>query len=158
MIWTPRELSRVRRVYLNAEVDERLWDLHADEIRLESARRLCRELEPLRVDARDVRVEPTKATPNQESRQVVAICAWWEPESGEVIVRGGPMDGEVLRVRDVWDAIHVRVHLPMRWDDIDATRPTSPLLPAMELRATGWSEERRRVVCDWGRVPSGPHR
>ena len=156
MIWTPRELSRVRCTDLKAEVDERLWNLRADEIRPEFARRLCRELEPLLVDARDVRVESTKATPNQESRQVVPVCAWWEPESDEVIVRGGPMDGEVLRVRDAWGVL--RVPLPMRLDDLVATGPTSPLLPAVELRATGWSEERRRVVCDWVRVPSGPHR
>lgn len=149
MIWTPRELSRVRRAYVAGEIDERLWNLDADGVRAEFARRLCRELEPLRVDARDVRVEPTKATPNQESRPVVPIEGRWQPASAEVIIRGGPMDGEVFQVRDVWDVLLVRASIPIRWDDISATAPTSPLPPAIELRATGWSEERRRVVCDW---------
>ena len=148
MIWTPRELSRVRRAYVAGEVDERLWNLHADGCRAEFARRLCRELEPLRVDARDVRVEPTKATPNQESRPVVPIVGRWQPESAEVIIRGGPMDGEVLQVRDVWDVVRAPI-LMMRWDDMSATVPTSLLPRSVALRATGWSEERRRVVCDW---------
>lgn len=75
----------------------------------------------------------------------IAVTSWWEPQTNEVELRGGPADGTVLAFAS---APHGSIKLP-QVEAIDWQRPaTEPVVSTLRLeyRCSGWSETSRRWI------------
>lgn len=117
--------------------------------RIRAVRKRCideiREIaETLAVDVAegDIIIEPIPAP--SEGGPRIRFCAKWEPQMGEVELRGGPKDGLVIHVPSWRNEIVYRILAP-NWREFTVGDPAA-LVPKIELvyRLAGYDEENRR--------------
>ena len=146
--WSLDQVRAVQRFRVGGEADAKIWDTARDALADECGRQMRHDAHTFAVEIEpcDVRIREVKSD-RPERVWMVQFVAWWEPETREVELSGGHVDGERITFeRAPHDVLRVPRFEPISLAIIDRKTPFPEPEPHPTYSLAGWHETERHWI------------
>ena len=151
MIWTKKEIEKIRSIRLSMYVDERMEDTKAKEyIDYEIRRQFKQELPDFNIDPRDVKIVVDTSSKAYMGNTHVA---YWQPDCNIAELLGGVGHEKVVQVPYQGAPVHMKALNGLDSILFEANRRTDDIDPFINTREIvyelyGWSTSRKWIYTE----------